>query len=68
MPAKERGMAIYIVFAETNSVNSRSEEEVEIPDEELDGLSEEQRDAALNTVMQQYLANVVDFGIYKKGE
>jgi hypothetical protein len=53
------------VYAGTNYVGSTVEDELEIPDEELEGLTEQEQEKHLEETAHEWMIGVVDWGWYK---
>lgn len=61
-------MAKYTFYASTGFVGCTNEETQEIPDEELEGMTEEEKSEYIYEVyMQDWVANNLDLGFYKEG-
>lgn len=58
-------MAKYKFYASLGYTNAKREEDVDIPDEELEGLSEEEREKYIQEEYDNWLGNTGDFGFYK---
>ena len=57
----------YTFYASTGYVNSMREEEIDIPDEELEGLSDLEKDEYIReNYFNDWLVNHVDQGFYEK--
>lgn len=58
-------MAKFVFYVSTNVVGSKQEEVVEIPDEELEGLNEEERNKVVEEYYKDWLGNYSDIGWYE---
>lgn len=60
-------MAKYKFYVTTGFVGAMREEVIEIPDEELEGMSEEEKSDYINeNFFQDWLVNHADMGFYKE--
>lgn len=50
------------VYVATNKVGSETSDEIEVPDEELDGLSEEAREARIEAEAREWLFENIEWG------
>jgi hypothetical protein len=60
-------MAKFKVYLDTDLVNSRVEREFEIPDDELDGLSDESRNTLIREYAQDEVWHLFDWGYEEVG-
>jgi hypothetical protein len=64
---RRRTMARYVFYASTGYNNSTREETVEIPDEELEGKTEEEKHNFIyDEYFQDWLTNNCDLGFYEE--
>lgn len=64
---EEMKMAKYKFYVSTGYVGTMREEVIEIPDDELEGLSEEGKDDYIyEAYFQDWLANNADMGFYEE--
>ena len=61
-------MAKFIAFVETRYIGSRVEVEFEVPDDELEGLSDVERDNLLSNYARDYIADEYEWGFYPAKE
>jgi hypothetical protein len=61
-------MAKYTFYCSTGFVGSLTEEVIEIPDEELEGLSDKEKEKLLLDYWWDFMANNCDFGWYETDE
>jgi hypothetical protein len=55
-------MAKYVFYYSIGFANAKQREVVDIPDEEIEGLSEDEREAMLEQRFQDWASNFRDFG------
>ncbi len=56
------------VYAETQYIGSRDTEDIEVPDEELEGLEGMERDKVIEEYAKDALWNLVEWGWYNTEE
>lgn len=54
------------VYVDTGFANSRHEDEIEIPDEEWEAMTEEQKDKRLDEEAREFMGNCIDYAAYVK--
>lgn len=54
------------VYAETNRVGSRIETEIEIPDEDIEGLEGYEREKVIDEYAHDALPNLMNWGWYEE--
>lgn len=60
-------MAKYKFYVSTGYMGSLKEEIIDVPDEELEGMSEDEKDDYINeTYYQDWLTNNADMGFYEE--
>lgn len=55
------------VYVATNKIGSDITDEIEVPDEELDGLTAEQREARIESEAREWLFENIEWGWTAKG-
>lgn len=55
-------MAKFIAYVHTNRVGSTCEDDFEIPDEELEGLNEAERESLISDYARDAIANLYEWG------